>query len=259
MAGERRQATGAEHRREREQHRQAGCHERSEGDQQHREGDRQRQLLGAGESGADGLAHFPFPACLAELLDLEARRRALQRGDRREHRQDVFGGIFGGPLQFELHERRVIVLRQLPGVARRQRRAQFRDLRQGAEPCHHRRQLPPVGGVRAAQGAALHEHVLARVFAEAGPFQDRLGARRLAGGLFPVGELHGPHGVAHRDRHHDQGEPSKGGGLPMCGTPATCSGGDVHGGSLSIACDPSPASSGSTSPPMRPPGRRGWG
>ncbi len=109
-----------------------------------------------------------------------------------------------------------------------------RDLGHRPQARHDGRQLPPVAPGRSAQRAALYEHRPRLRVRRSRPFPASSGLVPPDPWTVPVGELDGPGGAAGGDRGGDQGEPPEGGGLPVCGTPASRTGGDVHGVSLRL-------------------------
>ena len=147
-------------------------------------------------------------ARVPELTDEEARMRALRVGDGVEDRADLVAGLVLVAADVELDERGVLALRDLAGVAGRERRADVlnrRHLRHARDDVLDR---SGEGRVAYANGAALDQDALAGRLLEAG-VEDPVHAARLAGpGRVRVDVLRADR-AADGERNDDEREPAE--------------------------------------------------
>ena len=223
------EAQRCEHGRQGEPERDERADERAEHEQQDHERDRDRDHPGAGQLRVEH-----------RVERLAGRRRAgldhgvvgvglLHLGGAGDDRVDVGGGLVVGALGAELDQHRVAVLRDLPLVAGRERRAELGHLRIRLELRDRGRDDGTERGIGRRLRLRLHEHVLALlVQLEAGVADDVVGLAGLAHVDVVLVDRHHPDAGADRKRRDHERQPAENGGLAVFRTPTTHPGRDVR-------------------------------
>jgi len=219
-----------------EQDRDSGRHERAEGEHQNEQRDWDRRQLGFLKVLGEALIDCLVGAAVAEFADEQPRMSRLNRGRRRECRSDAILRGRGVTGDLEGEQRRLPVGRDLPLVARRQRRFDRRHRRSALQPGHETRHRRPVIAAGKPPGRILDQHLLNGALTRKLLGERLLRQPRLAVPALSGLEGHHARGAADHKRHDHEREPAEDRRLAVSGAPTCGTGGEirpsVHGTNL---------------------------
>ena len=211
-----------------EQDRDSGRHKRAEGNHQNEQRDWDRRQLGFLKVLGEALIDCLVGAAVAELTDEEPRMRRLNRGRRRECRSDAILRGRGVTGDLEGEQRRLPVGRDLPLVARRQRRFDRRHRRSALQPGHETRHRRPVIAAGKPPGRILDQHLLNGALTRKLLGERLLRQPRLAVPALSGLEGHHPRGTADGKRHDHKRKPPEHRSLPVSRAPARRASGEIQ-------------------------------